>query len=103
MHWLRTEVLGAEPVDQETVPEAPVAHREGVLAEFRQDGPHDEGPGEDHVGAIGLQARDPAPLRGGTRGVELDLEVEVGAFEPRAVDDGGIVGQRGRASRPRGS
>ena len=54
-----------EPVGDQPVPEAAVAHEERVAAELRQHRAHDAGAREDHLGAVGLQPDDRAPLLGG--------------------------------------
>lgn len=53
----------AEPVDQQSVTQAPIAHGQPLLAQLVHDRPDDAGAGEDDLGALGLQADDhPASL-----------------------------------------
>ena len=77
--------------------QAAVADRERVAAELVEHRAHDAGAGEDHLGALRLQADDLAPLVGGARAVELDLAVDLGPVEHGALDDVGVVRRAGRA------
>ena len=52
----------AESLDEQAVPKAAVADRERFPPELRDHRPHDAGAGEDHLGALGLQADDLAAL-----------------------------------------
>ena len=48
----------AETVDQEAVAQAAVADRKRRALQFLHDRSHDAGPGEDHLGTLGLKADD---------------------------------------------
>jgi len=58
------------------VTQAPVAHRQRLLSQLIHDRPDDAGPGEDDLGALGLQPDDPATRLGVAGSVELDLSVD---------------------------
>ena len=81
----------AEPVGDQPVAEAAVAHDERVAPELRQHRAHDAGAREDHLGAVGLEPDDRAPLLGGPRAVQLDLPVDRGPVEPGALDGVRVV------------
>ena len=51
-----------------------------------------QGAGEDHLGALGLETDDVAPLVGGACAVELDLPVDLGRLERGALDHARVVG-----------
>jgi hypothetical protein len=55
---------GAEPVDQQSVTQAPVAYRQGLLAQLVHDRPDDARAGKDDLGALGLEADDHAASLG---------------------------------------
>ena len=52
----------AEPLGDDTMPQAAVADGHGFLAREREDRANDAGPGEDHFGPGRLQAGDLTPL-----------------------------------------
>jgi hypothetical protein len=58
-----------EPLDEQTVAEASIAHDERFAAEHRHHGPYDAGAREDDFGALGLQSGDLAALLGGPAAV----------------------------------
>src|SRR5215510_12558645 len=77
----------AEPVDQQSVTEAPVAHRERLLSQLLHDRPDDARAREDDVRALGLQTDNRATSLRVAWPVELDLAIDLGAVQDRALDD----------------
>ena len=73
-------------MDQQPVTQSPVADRQRPLAQLVHDRPDDAGAGEDDVGALGLQADDRAARLGVARAVALDLAVDLGPVQDRALD-----------------
>ena len=90
-----------EPLRQQSVAEAAVAHGELVPAQLVHDHAHDARPGQDDVGASRLEADDlPACLRV-AGAVQLQLAIDLGAVEDRSLDDVRIVGREAVGSPPR--
>ena len=87
--WLR---IRPETLDQQPVSQAAVAHRHPVLPEHVHDRAHDARPGEDHVGALGLEPDDRATGVCVARPILLDLPVDVPTLEDRPVDGVWVVG-----------
>ena len=85
-------LVRSEAVDEHPVPEPAVADGERVAAEQLEHGADDAGAGEDDLGAVGLQADDPAALVRGAGAEELDLPVDLAALEHRALHDVGVIG-----------
>ena len=99
----RTERSLVEAFEQHAVPEPSVADDERLAAELLHRRPHDAGAREHDLGSSRLEADDPSALVGGARAVELDLAVDLGSIEGRALDDVRVVRSRVRASRRPGS
>ena len=72
-----------------------IADRQRVLPELLHDRPDDAGAGEDHVGALRLQADDLAARVDVARPVELDLPIDLVAIEDGALHDVRVI--RGHA------
>ena len=91
--------LSAELVDQEPVAQASVAHRQGLLAQLLHDCPDDAGAGQDDVGAPASPTVLSASA-GARAPVVLDLVVDLGPAEDRALDGVGVVVCRPGRRRP---
>ena len=74
----------AEPVDQQAVAQAAVADRQRRLPQLVHDRADDAGPGEDHLGPLGLQARRSAVA---PRRERLDTARSAGPPRPGRVTD----------------
>jgi hypothetical protein len=61
------------------------------LSQLLHDRPDDARARKDDVRALGLQADDHATSLGVARAVELDLAVDLGSVQDRALDEVGIV------------
>ena len=85
----------AEPVGEQAVAEAAVAHGQGVDAELRQHRPNDGRAGEDDIGASRLQPDDRASLVTSACSVQVELPVDFRAWT-------GTGGVKSRASRGSG-
>jgi hypothetical protein len=57
--------------------QAPITHREGLLAQLLHDGPDDARPGENDFRPFRLQPDDGTSAVGIPRPVELDLPIEL--------------------------
>ena len=87
-----------EALDEQPVPEAAVADRERVRGRAcRARCGRCSAPARITSARFGWRPTIVAPLLGVARPVELDLAVDLGAVEHRALDDVGVVASRGRA------
>ena len=71
--------------------QAAVADRQRRAFQLVHDRAHDAGPGEDHLGPLGLKAHDLPALFGREGSILLDLAVDLRAFDDRSLHDVGIV------------
>src|SRR4029079_3896867 len=86
---------GAETLDEHPVTWPAIAHGHRLLLELRENGPDDARTGEDHLRAFRLEADDLTPALGGPRPVQLDLAIDLGEIEDRAMDHVRVVRREG--------
>ena len=76
-----------------------VTDGEDVAAQMVHHGAHDARSGQDHLGAVGLEADDRAAAVGIGRAVQRDLAVNFVARQARAVDPVRVVRRHGQRHR----
>src|SRR5262249_19087452 len=72
-----------ESLEEHSVAEAAIAHRDLVAAQLVEHDADDARAGEDHLGPLRLQPDDVAPLVGRALAVESDLAIDFRPFEDR--------------------
>src|SRR4051812_10264002 len=92
LRWEAGSLALPEALDEQAVPQTAVADGERFAAELGEHGADDAGAGKDDVRAIGLQAGEVPALIAVAGAVELDLPIDLGTVEDRAVDDVVVVG-----------
>ena len=81
------------------MPQAAVAYRERIHAEFFQYCFDDAGTGQDHLCSAGLQADDGLPLFGRAGTVLFDLVLDIAARENRTLNRIRVVGSQAEFHR----
>src|SRR5262245_65863190 len=87
----RVGLSANEALDEETVPQAAITHRQGLPVELGEDRSHDARTGEDHLGAGRLESDDLAPFVGTPRAIEVDLAIDLVEVENRSLYDVRVV------------